>query len=730
MRKTPIEILLEVSIINQQSVLNPFLDRLQAQVLSDTSDNPTNEDATRNWIKRNFRNYMINDYPVGSMSVGSRRDLVRRVTAPEPGLDSFVISKGGSDLAGFLSREEHYAVVIPEEFIEESLHVIDYLNSVSRGTNITGWVVKDIFKRVNDWSKQKKKNKEKEEAGRSIDVTKEDSKGVKSLIKFSDGSAWVKILDVKDADVPQVAEKYRGRSRSGNYSLVSRNPVMRRETYYMNHCIGASNNYSDRLSNGSHQYYSYRDSSNIPIITCEFHGEEPAYIDQIYGEQNSTPDSKYFPFIRDLLNKLQCYRVENNGTHFTERMGMYRAKTAYVFKSDVKELYDSGKFKELAKLGLGREVLRKMGLVQFGQTVISLEDLSNKIQAGTISTRDLKDTDLSKDELEKMGLIRTASGDVKTWNDMSGETIPNDITFDAIVAPINFAKGIKFAKNLKFRAYPGKSLPAFDVAGDLIIESGSITEIAPGTRVGGTLKIDNITIDRLSDVKCKSFSCNAATINEITNFEVIQSTKIEGNGVISIGKNCVFGKNFDAGSTGLQSVHPRTVFNGHVYIHGTPLTSFDAQRVRGSLLAYDCKKLKTIATTSVGFDEGGERLSAQNYDKNGGNGVLDLSNTAVKQLPNGLTVAGSAKLPKALKSLPSRMTATQIHMYIGEIKELPRDIVFDTIFLRTTGSSYTVYYHPDAYERIAAQRGSEGKSVPEKKIIKPGDSVPPKDKTD
>lgn len=732
----PVSLLLERNVINAESSIVPFCDAAKAHVPADAP----NRANILKWIDSNLRKFLIRDYPKGVEQVAGTGGA-ERLTEPREGirLDGWVYKKAGADMSAFLKTDEFILVTPSRPFKQEIDHVIDYLVATTpAGRDLSNQDIPNAIKRAREWTKASSREEEKRDIAAAelrkqgkVDP-KDDSPYVTPLIKYGDGRRWVKFRNLTDADItappPNLATEFKFGAPSGSarsrFNMSCRNPVMRRETYYMNHCIGASNTYSDRLKNGQAQYYSFRTAENIPKLTAEMFGPK---ISQIYGVNDQMATREYFPFIKDLLNhdSIKAYTVSQDRNDFTVNAKLIRGKNGYVDAEDIERLSRDDP-QALARFNLGREELRKFELIQVGDRVYSLKSFGDLVKSGKISRRDLKSADLSDDEYRKLGFVKSQSGEYLSWSEMGGQTVATDVSFEGLVAPVELPRGIVFGRSVKFRGYPGRSIPAIKVGGDLEIAGGAVTEIEAGLEVGGTLTISGISLGQLHNVTCKNLVIEAR-VDRITGVRVSGTTKLKGQAVTEIGRGCSFAKVFDASESSLRAVSSDAVFGSHAYFTKCPIESFSVKRVRGSLLL-DSSGLTTFGTTSVGFDEGGRPPDPLLRDKNGGLGELRLEGTKVKTLPDGLHVADEIRLPKTVKELPSGMRVGAIFMVQGSIKRLPPDIKFNKVIVAKKANSYTTYHEPKYLDKINAQYIAQKRTpVKNAMVLKAGDEIPDED---
>jgi hypothetical protein len=739
-------LLLERNISNEDQIKSDVINVLKARVAQDTKENPTNELNIKKWLDSNLRNWFINGYGIQGSDPKweEHQRLVRRILVVNgridiPGgiptwlydrMDKAIKAKPPQavDYADWLNQNEVFYIQVSDEFIEELSHVIDFLNA--EGTEyfartrkhqvLTSRQVPETLGHAQSWGRSQGAQSDELDVMASNDA--ENDLGpphkIKLLMpKFPDKWFWIQFLHATDNEYPRLAAAI-PKGYESKWRLNSYNPLLRRESKLMKHCIGAGTEYGEMLRKETAEFYSLRDPNNVPKVTVEMRGKK---IGQIQGFEDKTPAPSMFGKIGAFLNFLKAYEDRSNATHHhVQNCGLIFSDKGFVSRDEIAKMSGA----ELAALNLPREVLRRMQLVQIGPNkVVRLEDCGDRSK---VSIQELELAaergDLTDAELDKLGLIKTAGKKLKSWEQMGGETIDQNIKFDGLAMAINFPTNITFTKNVTFNGYPGKSIPAWNIAGNLTIQGGGITAISPGIRVGGALKInDCLSLTTFDGISCKSLTIgNTPDLGRISNVSVSENTEFTGSAVKEIGKGCSFAGPFVAKKSNLAGISSDAVFGSHVYLEECPITEIRIASWPGSLLLTKSSLEKLPDNMKVGFEENSpDELQVEGNQ-------LCIDGTKLKTLPKNLKVKGTLILPKSITVLPDGLEAGTVVFSYGKIKKIPADCNVNIwVALHQKTGTPEFIYNKEYITKLHAEQTKAGKRLKRADyIVSPGDDMP------
>jgi len=86
------------------------------------------------------------------------------------------------------------------------------------------------------------------------------------------------------------------------------------ETSHMGHCIGKGA-YDEKITAGSHRYYSLYDNKNKPHVTLEIQNNTCQLV-QCFGKENTAPIEKYLPYIQNFLQNKKI-NLDNDWAKYT-----------------------------------------------------------------------------------------------------------------------------------------------------------------------------------------------------------------------------------------------------------------------------------------------------------------------------------------------------------------------------------------------------------------------------
>lgn len=739
-------LLLERNISNEDQIKSDVINVLKARVARDTRETPNNEVNIKKWLDSNLRNWFINGYGIqGSDPQWEehqryvKRILVvnGRIDCPG-GLPKWLIDKMDKatkadppeavDYADWLNQNEVFYISVSDEFLEQLSHVIDFLNAegaehfarTRKHQILTSRQVPETLAHAASWGRSQ--GAQSDELDKMATNDAENDLGPPHKIKlimpkFPDGSFWIQFLHATDNDYPKLAEAI-PKGYQSKWKLNSGNPLLRRESKLMSHCIGAGTEYGEIIRRGDAQFYSLRDSRNVPKVTIEMHGKR---IDQIQGFDDKTPPAETFGKICAFLNFMKAYEDRSNVTHnHVQRCQLIFSDKGFISRDEIAKMSGA----QLAALNLPKEVLRRMQLVQIGtDKVVRLEDCGDRSK---VSIKELEIAaqrgDLTAEELDKLGLIKTANGRLKSWEDMGGETIDQNIKFDGLATAIKFPPNITFTKNVTFNAYPGKSIPPWKILGNLTVNGGAVSAMSPGLEVSGALVIsDCLSLTTFDGISCKSLKIsNCPDLTRISNVSVTDTTEFSGSSVKEIGRDCSFAGTFTAKKTGLSGISPDAVFGSHVYLDECPITELRINEWPGTLMLTKTLIEKLPENMRVGFEETDpDELQIEGNQ-------LCLDGTKLKTLPNNLKVKGNLVLPKTITALPNGLEAGTVIFSYGKIKKIPADSKVNIwVALHPKTGTPEFIYNKEYITQLHAEQTRLGKRLKRADyIVSPGDDMP------
>lgn len=701
-------ILLERNVANDE-VIAEFLKRCLQHVGQETFEDSSKKvplDNRKNiyrWINGNLRNWLRDDYKG-----------VERLSQIRAGMPQWFYKKAGADPDGFLAANEVYWINIDHEIEEQVMHALDFMLTTPPGRDLSGWDVPNTIARGERMNRLKGMD-DSELTSMATDDDSDDRRGkyLKPILRFpKTGFFWVEVGPATDNDYPELSKKFYKGLRCGDWTLQSSNPLLRRETALMRHCVGAGTGYGEEVRQGTGRILSLRDRNNQPRVTVHLvgggRGAPAKTMNQCYSIANSIPTKDLWPYIKDLSNFLGL-----DMGHWAERFKLIRTANGWIDEGDLHDM----SMEEIAKLGLDTKVLRKMGFVTIGGTLMSMKDAQKK------TPQELEDSDLTPEELMTIGFIRAKSGKVRSWADMGGEHIPGKTVFEGLRMPIDLAAGITF-DNVRFAAYPGEHLPQMNVTGTLEIVGGNVRSLAQGTVVKGELSIKSLNnpIDLLSHIKCGSFTTDARIVR-VENFVVGGNNDsaqpncvITGDGIINIGPGCEFNQGISASKTGLETIDPGTKLAGRCDLSETPLREFMVPTVYGSI---------DLANTKVSKLANPLAINPKGINEFKSNPALDLYGTPLKVMPPDTTIGGNMTVPKGLKALPDNLRGGTIWIPLGGPNVYPPGAKVNTFLILLKKDTNHVYIYDADYQKTR-ERGMQGRTYTFKlgdNPVSPGDII-------
>ena len=631
------------NVVNVEDI-DKFISDISDSVPEGTPRNPVNTQNIKTWLQRNFRKWLINSY-----------DSVTRITVARRGLPSWLINQAGGpeNIQDYLDNNEVYEVNIQDDFRLEIGHVVDYLVEHTKPKEVLSrYDVPSVLEKARNWGASDGSTENTE--FNSQDDPYDDSKAVKELMKFKDGSRWVEILRATDKDLPKLAAAIPMGSSGGNFTCSSTNPVLRKETFFMGHCIGGGHGYQQSLDSGKSRFISLRDKKNIPHATLEI--QQDKVVTQLQGKANKAPDHKYTPAIIALLNQFKLYV---NDDSYVERARIMKIgdKNNFVYydRFGIAKL----PIEELRKLNFTTSQLRKLGLVRINDTLAPLEEAKTKF-----TREELANSDLTDDELESIGLIKTTSGKLLSWPEMKGQSIAGNRSFEGLLADPELPDGITFEGSVSVSNWGWnngtKTFPkGMHVKGNLFIrDSERLAKLPLDLKVDGEFTVKNCGLKVFPKGKFSKVTLEDVQIEELSNntFDELilaeKSVKRIGSGV-SIGT-------LRASRSNLSDIDASVELLGEVDLSGVPLKEFKPKKVGFSLgLQYsECEKIP------AGLEVGG---SVNMSGSRRGSGHVNMANTKI------------TKIPKGFRSINS--DEGEIVLFSNLIKDWPEDFVAHEVWV-------------------------------------------------
>jgi hypothetical protein len=665
-----------------RNVIN--VDELDNYIGKIINDVPSDRPNIRKWFQKNLRKWMINSF-----------EGVVQVNKARAGLPDWLVKQAGGpeSLQDFLDNNEVFELELDEEFSLEMRHVIDWFLVHSRPQqDLSRWDVGEVLNKAHNWSGE-------DDIIQSSNDVFDDSDGVEVLMSFNDGSRWISIKPVTDKDLPSLAKDIPLGMQVHNYTLSSTNPVMRRETYFMRHCIGSGYGYDEALKSGRSQFYSLRDKNNEPHVTIEANKKR---VLQLHGKNNQAPDHKYTPAIIAFLNN---YQMDVDDGHYLERariMKVGEGKNAKYFdRFGISKLPKE----ELAKLNFTRNQLRKLGLVRVDNELAPLEEAKTKF-----SREQLKNSDLTNEELESIGLIKTSDGELLSWSEMAGKEVEGNRDFINLLADPELPDNITFSDNVTISGWGwrggAKTLPKkMHVKGNLIIrESSRLGKLPQDLKVDGRFEINNcVGLKNFPMGKFDNVVISECGIEEITKVE-IQSLSLSGTSVKRIGPKVSLG-DLSAKGSNLSDIDSSVHIRGYADLSETAITSFKPKKVGHSLDLSNSKCSKLPEGLKVGEEE------IENIEVVEPRGSINLTNTPITKLPKGIRsitgdegdddplTQGIVTFPSNLENWPEDFVASQVWFGAKVAKKpLPKDchITVSAVNVEeTVDNMYNEYYAAD-----------------------------------
>lgn len=666
-------LLLERNVANMADIDRVVADSLQhVAALSDTESNKAQIQA---WIKGNLRNWLITKYGEPDSGVKDLGGKVERIL--EPGqfrLPDWLYKRAGADVRGYLAANEVFWVTVDPMLIEKVMHALDYLGTTPKGRDLRGYQVPQVFADAERWGRARVSDDEAEDVATLAAKAKNDPKSdlngakLKVVLKFSDGWYWVEFLNATDADYPVLAKEFkRGSTVPGtHWKMESGNPLLRRETYYMKHCIGAGMGYGDKLRQGTTRLFSLRNAANMPQVSVEaFNGT----IMQCYAMNDQKPRQMFWEYIKGFCNGLK-FRFRDG---VEDGYNFIMTKNGYISAVDLNDYTPE----QIASLGIETKKLRKMGFLTVGDTVVSISKL------GELDREQLNASDATNDELAGNGYVRADDGRVYKWSEMAGKTVKGKTVFNHPRTELEFGENITF-DDVEFEGYDFGIETSFKVLKNLTIRGGRITSLPPGIEVGGNIEIINAGGGRFrpfTDFSCNNFKVTGTAITMIANATIRGTLAQDSAGVANIGPGCSIG-NIKAAGSNLASVHESTKItrastNEMMNVAECPLTELMVAQFPSGLDARDSK----ITRLRDGLKVGNTTATP----------ALILNGCPITELPKNLEVQGGISLPSSVKSLPEGLVCQSIRMNSDSVNYYPRHAMVGRAFrVAIVGSANSV----------------------------------------
>lgn len=669
----------------------------------------TNKDNIVLWIKSNLRNWLITEYgDEGSGFAGAERIVdPQRYKLPD-----WMFKKApGGDIREYLKHNEVFWLQIDPEFEQQLIHVLDYLSMMPHGKDLKRYQVPIAMRDAVRWGQQQaKKAAENEKTNVDSEELKREPKSdlggtrIKLFLKFPDGMFWVEFMHAEDKDYPELAREIpKGtKSESGGYTVNSSNPLLRRETYYMNHCVGSGYGYGEMLRTGTTRLFSLRNKNNRPCVTVQISNNKT--IAQCYAKNNVKPKSEFWEYIKVFANhgKFKFPPGEADSFNFIE------TANGYISATDMKDYTPE----QIAALKIEKTKLRKLGFITVGNTVMPINEMYR------LNRKQLDDSDLTNEELSSNGFIRAVDGKVRLWSEMAGQTVKGTTTFNHPNREIEFAQDITF-ENVVFDGYNWDIEVPFTVMNDLTIRGGRISSIAPGMQVGKNFKIISAgggNIKQLTDFTCKSMEVTDTSIKSIRNATITGELKQNGSGIEEIGPGCSIGR-LNAANSNLKAVHPSLKVIGGIEeffdVSGCPITELLVTNFPNGLKATNSKLRALAPNTKIG------KVTTVP--------ALILDGCPISELPENLEIDGGVLLPATIKSLPRGFVAKSLWIPANGVNYYPRHALINrTILVRPVGNSKTastkIYTVQNTEEHHAKEpKLANGNHIPGTRPLEPGD---------
>lgn len=636
------------------------------------------------WIKGNFRNFMIREYP----------DATRLVAARDGMPDWILINakKAGMTPQQYLTQNEIYWVNITPQFGDEVQHVMDMLNT-TRGPDVAAkrpgedlqrLTVPEAIKKAEELNvralKYQQKLMAKKGTKATVDPEWDDRAGTHVMIEYDNGWHWVQILHSTDKEFaghPMLGKVKKG-TQAGAYSLESPNPVMRRETYFMQHCVGAGYGYDEKCRKGTHHYYSLRDANALPKVTIESEGGDQVSgskgkLGQVQAFGNKPPGPELIPYVADFIKKGKLQADK----HVMQRMGLIQFGEELLTPDEVAKLTPD----DLVKLNPTREQLRTMGLFRSGSKAYRMD------QAGDLPREVLANSDLEDSELDKIGMKKTDKGIMK-WEEMqAGTTIEGDVVFNNVLRAIDLPQGLKIKGSFTATRFLSKELPEGMVVGkDFTLTDSETVKMPEKMAVGGNVKISKTPVKNFPvDLQCVNVELEDTNIDVVVGLRCKQLT-IRGTGTRAIGPGCVIEGSLMAGNSKeanakdgqLAEIAPDVKIGKNLFIARNPIKSLMIEGVGGGVDA----ALSGIVEIREGFYTRGYigRGDPKNIpDPHNSPGMLTLQGTKIKNLPPNMSISGVLTLPRSVTVLPPGLKVATCFFFRGTIKVIPPDMQFNVI---------------------------------------------------
>lgn len=647
------------------------------QHVSALSDTESNKPQIINWIKGNLRNWLITKYgepDSGVKGVGGRSERIL-----EPGryrLPDWMYKKAGADVRGYLAANEVFWITVDPELEEKVIHALDFLSTTPPGRDLRGYQVPQVIADAERWGRMQASENEAAEvaamAAKAKDDPKSDLNGnkLRVVVKFPDGWYWVEFLHATDEEYPNLAREFkRGASVPGtSWKMESGNPLLRRETFYMKHCIGAGMGYGDKLRKQSTRLFSLRNPANVPQVSVEVASGN--IINQCYAVSDTKPRQMFWEYIKEFCNKMQ-FRFSPGAE---DGYNFIMTKNGYISAVDMNDFTPE----QIAALGIETKKLRKMGFLTVGDTVVSISKL------GDLNRAQLNASDATNDELAGNGYVRADDGNVYKWSEMGGKTVKGKTVFNHPRNELDFAENMTF-EEVEFEGYDFGIDHSFKVTKNLTIRGGRMSSLPPGIEVGGNIEIVSAGGGRfrpLTDFSCNNLKVAGTVISMIANATIRGTlTQDSGSGVVNIGPGCSIG-NIRAGGSNLASVH-----------EGTKITRASTNEVMN--LA-DCPITELmVAELPSGLDARNSKIARLRDGLKVGNTTatpaLILNGCPITELPKNLEVRGGISLPSGVKSLPQGLICQSIRMNSDSINYYPRNAMVGRAFrIAIVGSTNSV----------------------------------------
>jgi hypothetical protein len=299
----------------------------------------TEEERIRQWLKRNYRNWLIKDSG-GVLRVHGDDGHWRYETGVDYPADKVPAWAGKA--AG--NGEELVHISNLRKLEDEFGEVIDYLHHMLQGRrgDLSRLSVPQAVEQSEAWH-------ERLANGDGEAVGEDDPQGVRAVLPAGKGWRWVQVIDTAALD---------------------------REGSLMQHCVGGGS-YDAGLQNGTIQIYSLRDPKNEPHITVEV---RKGVVHQFKGKQNKPPAEKYRAASVIFLNHLGLPDRDSTSTDLKAMALMGRVDGGRWRYGTMEEVADlAGTFGRLKAYEVPRDDKSEFFLIDRGTLILKAVAANQKL---------------------------------------------------------------------------------------------------------------------------------------------------------------------------------------------------------------------------------------------------------------------------------------------------------------------------------------------------------------